>query len=143
MHSNVFKYKNVIPLQTLRQEGQLVHYAAIEADLDDFGIQDKKYIFFQIYEGRSFVTIERWNAFSIISRHFEAYWAGNNAVRMNSVFHQLLYKAQVTILISDDKKTCQLLINPNHKLDSLLYDEKEVNEILHEIRVREMSSYIE
>jgi len=144
-----FFYNELVPLQSVTEERsyqtfpKIIHYVALDISKDEYDLKEKQYIFCAIYENYIRI-VEMWDAYSQIHRRFVAYWRGNDYATAKSSLDLLLNRREYQLFTRIDNKTGKLMVKLEPTTIELpTYTEKDVKDILKEIRIREHSDDIE
>jgi hypothetical protein len=156
IQKQMFFYNNLIPLQSVNEHKysqygpHIVHYAALDISREEFGLNDKQFIFLAIHDNNYIEIVETKTAYDHIHRCFQAFWSNSDYAIVKKSLELILNKRDYQLSSRIDKKTGKLMVKLelikdvySNTLELSTYTEKDVQEILKEIRIREHSDDIE
>jgi|GEM_PF-2931924 len=151
-----FFYNNLIPLQSVKEGTDMrvgpgiVHYAALDISSDEYGLNDKQYIFCAITDNYNIEIVEKKDAYMHIHTRFIAFWANSDFDVIKKSLELLLNQREYHLLTRIDSKTGKLMVKLaytanfySNGVELPAYNEEDVKEILQWIKHRKHSDDIE
>lgn len=149
-NTNLLDYKNIIPLKTLCEKGELVHYAALEISPKESNATEQQYIFCQFSDSKGLNIAEKFSVYQQIHTHFIAYWAGQDLDIMKKSLDHLISARGIQLILGVNSQSGKLTAKfqtdkkfGNHDFETPVYNDLDVKEILLLISYREHSDDIE